>query len=52
MYYIESVKQFEESTIVLLQYIPKNIRKWELANRDFKWYVRKLVDPKWKEVIR
>ena len=52
LYYIESVKQFEESTIALLQYIPKNIKKWELANRDFKWYVRKLVDPKWIGVIR
>lgn len=52
LYYIESVRQFEESTMALLQYIPKNIKKWELANRDFKWYVRKLVDPRWKEVIR
>jgi len=50
LYYIESVRQFEESTMALLQYIPKNIKKWELANRDFKWYVRKLVDPRWKEV--
>ncbi len=52
LYYIESVKQFEESTIALLQYIPENIKKWESANRDLKWYVRKPVNPKWKEVIR
>ena len=52
LYYIESIKQFEENTIALLQYIPENIKKWELANKDFKWYIRKSVDPKWKEIIR
>lgn len=51
LYYIESIKQFEENTIALLQYIPENIKKWELANKDFKWYIRKSVDPKWKEII-
>lgn len=45
LYYIESVRQFEESTMALLQYIPKNIKKWELANRDFNgmsenWLIR------------
>ena len=52
LYYIESIKHFEENTIALLQYIPENIKKWELTNKDFKWYIRKAVDPKWKEVIR
>lgn len=52
LYYVESVKTFENSTIALLQYIPENIKKWELANRDFKWYVRKPVNQKCKDVIR
>ena len=52
LYYVESVKQLEQSTIAFLQYIPKNIKKWELENKDFKRYVRRTVEQRQKDVIQ
>lgn len=48
LYYVESIEQVNEpynepnrhdrQAIALLQYIPIDIHKWEMENRDFKWY--------------
>lgn len=52
LYYVESVKFFEGNRIFLLQYIPEDIKKWSLVNKDFKWYVRKSIAPSGESVIQ
>ena len=52
MYFVESVKHFENRTTALLLYIPNNISDWENENRDFKWFVRTEVNVRHAEIIR
>ena len=52
LYFVESVKHFDNKTTALLLYIPENIRDWENKNRDFKWFVRTEVLEREAETIR
>ena len=52
LYFVESVKRFDNKTTALLLYIPENISDWENENRDFKWFVRTEVLAREAETIR
>lgn len=40
LYYVESIKQYEDNIIALLLYIPNNIDNWVNTNKDFKRYIK------------
>lgn len=52
LYFVESVKRFDNKTTALLLYIPENISDWENENRDFKWFVKTNVTARQAEIIR
>ena len=52
LYYVESIKQSENSTTALLLYIPNNIEKWVNVNKDFRKYIKVRLTTDWLNTVR
>lgn len=52
LYFVESIKQFENKITALLSYIPNNIDNWVNTHKDFRRYIKVLLASDMIETVR